>query len=106
VRIGQLCSNLLANALSYGEPGRPVTVTARTAEQFELAVCNSGAPIPPEIMEHLFSPFSRGDVHPSKQGLGLGLYIASEIAKAHGGSLDATSTDELTCFTFRMPLQS
>jgi sigma-B regulation protein RsbU (phosphoserine phosphatase) len=57
-------------------------------------------------MEHLFSPFSRGDVHPSKQGLGLGLYIASEIAKAHGGAIDVTSTDELTCFTFRMPLQS
>jgi sigma-B regulation protein RsbU (phosphoserine phosphatase) len=57
-------------------------------------------------MERLFSPFSRGEVHSSKQGLGLGLYIANEIAKAHGGDIDVTSTDELTCFTFRMPLQS
>jgi sigma-B regulation protein RsbU (phosphoserine phosphatase) len=57
-------------------------------------------------MERLFSPFSRGEVHSSKQSLGLGLYIANEIAKAHGGDIDVTSTDELTCFTFRMPLQS
>jgi signal transduction histidine kinase len=56
-------------------------------------------------MERLFSPFSRGEVRPSQQGLGLGLYIASEIAKAHGGTIDVTSTSEVTCFTLRMPLQ-
>ena len=56
-------------------------------------------------MERLFYPFSRGEVRASQQGLGLGLYIASEIAKAHGGTLDVTSTPKLTCFTLRMPLQ-
>jgi signal transduction histidine kinase len=56
-------------------------------------------------MERLFAPFSRGEVRPSQQGLGLGLYIASDIAKAHGGTIDVTSTLELTCFTLRMPLQ-
>ena len=104
-RIAQLCSNLLGNALTYGTSGEPVTVSARTAEQFELAVCNAGDPIQPETMERLFYPFSRGEVRPSKQGLGLGLYIASEIARAHGGRIDVTSTEERTCFTFRMPLQ-
>ena len=105
VRIGQLFSNLLGNALTYGTEGEPVTVVAKTEEQFELAVCNKGSPIPPDAMELLFSPFSRGEVRPSQQGLGLGLYIASEIAKAHGGTIDVTSTPELTCFTLRMPLQ-
>ena len=105
VRIGQLFSNLLGNALTYGVEGRPVTVTAKTEEEFELAVCNTRDPIPPETMERLFSPFSRGEVRPSQQGLGLGLYIAFEIAKAHGGTIEVTSMPELTCFTLRMPLQ-
>jgi signal transduction histidine kinase len=56
-------------------------------------------------MERLFYPFSRGEVRKSQQGLGLGLYIASEIAKAHGGRINATSTPELTCFTLKMPLE-
>jgi sigma-B regulation protein RsbU (phosphoserine phosphatase) len=105
VRIGQLFSNLLSNAVMYGTEGEPVTVIAKTDEQFELAVCNKGHPIPAAAMTLLFSPFSRGEVRPSQQGLGLGLYIAFEIAKAHGGTIDVTSTPELTCFTLRMPLQ-
>jgi phosphoserine phosphatase RsbU/P len=105
IRIGQLFSNLLSNALTYGSAGEPVTVTAKTEDQFELAVCNAGNPIAPAAMERLFSPFSRGEVRPSQQGLGLGLYIASEIAKAHGGTIDVTSTPELTCFTLRIPLE-
>ena len=56
-------------------------------------------------MERLFFPFWRGEVRPNQQGLGLGLYIASEIAKAHGGTLDVTPTPQLTCFTLKMPLQ-
>ncbi|TAJ84826.1 PAS domain-containing sensor histidine kinase [Reyranella sp.] len=105
MRIGQLFSNLLGNALTYGTEGKPVTVIAKTEEQFELAVCNAGTPIEAAAMERLFQPFSRGEVRPSQEGLGLGLYIASEIAKAHGGTIDVTSTPELTCFTLRMPLQ-
>ena len=104
VRIGQLFSNLLGNALSHGKPGEPVTVTAKTTDLFELVVCNAGSPIAPEAMERLFYPFVRGEVRPSQQGLGLGLYIASEIARAHGGTIDVTSTPEKTCFALRMPL--
>jgi sigma-B regulation protein RsbU (phosphoserine phosphatase) len=105
VRIGQLFSNLLGNAVTYGAEDTPITVAASTRDQFELAVCNAGNPIPPEAMERLFHPFSRGEVRPSQQGLGLGLFIASEIAKAHGGKIDVTSTPELTCFKLTMPLQ-
>jgi sigma-B regulation protein RsbU (phosphoserine phosphatase) len=103
-RIGQLLSNLLGNALTYGALNEPIVVAARTEEQFELSVSNSGAPIAPATIGRLFLPFSRGDVQPSLQGLGLGLYIASEIAKAHDGEITVTSTPERTSFTLKMPL--
>jgi signal transduction histidine kinase len=103
-RIAQLFSNLLGNALSYGTPDKPVLVEASTADgRFELSVANAGEPIPPDAMERLFAPFSRDKCRPCQQGLGLGLYIASEIARAHGGTLAVVSTVEETRFTFRMP---
>jgi sigma-B regulation protein RsbU (phosphoserine phosphatase) len=55
-------------------------------------------------MERLFQPFFRGEVRRSQNGLGLGLHIASEIAKAHGGTLTVESSETETRFTFRMPL--
>jgi signal transduction histidine kinase len=61
--------------------------------------------IPPDALARLFMPFVRGE-HASEKGLGLGLYIASEIAKAHGGALTASSSPAETCFTFRMPLNA
>src|ERR1051325_1863278 len=61
VRIGQLFSNLLGNALTHGVVGGPVTVTAKTEDEFELAVCNAGDQIPPTAMERLFYPFARGE---------------------------------------------
>jgi signal transduction histidine kinase len=104
-RVAQLFSNLLGNALSYGAADAPVRVTARTdGASFELSVANSGEEIPSSTIERLFLPFSRGAVRPSQQGLGLGLYIASEIARAHGGRIDVASSPEETLFTFRMPL--
>lgn len=105
IRIGQLLSNLLSNAQVYGAPDAPVRVHAATdGGMFELSVSNKGDPIPPAAMEKLFEPFTRGDVQPRQKGLGLGLYIASQIARAHGGTLTASSSAEETRFTFRMPL--
>ena len=104
-RIAQLFSNLLGNAMTHGAPTIPIKVRAATgAGVFELSVANGGEPIPPAAMERLFEPFFRGSIRPSQQGLGLGLYIASEIARAHGGELKATSNSTETRFTFRMPL--
>lgn len=103
-RIGQLISNLLGNALTHGAPDQPVLLEARTNEgKFELSVANGGEPISAEAMKHLFQPFFRGDVRPNQMGLGLGLHIASEIARAHGGSLGVTSDQQETRFTFDMP---
>jgi signal transduction histidine kinase len=103
-RIAQLFSNLLGNALSHGSAASPVRVRAASGDgAFELSVANSGDPIPPEAMERLFQPFYRAAVQPSL-GLGLGLYIASEIARAHGGTLAVDSAPNETRFTFRMPI--
>lgn len=103
-RIGQLASNLLANAMTHGDPGRPITFEAITRDgAFILSIANAGNPIPPEVRERLFQPFFRGAHRASQNGLGLGLYIASEIAKAHDGSLRVTSTSDETRFTFEMP---
>ena len=103
-RIAQLLSNLLANALTHGSPEGPVSVSASVDNGvFELSVANSGDPIPSTTIERLFQPFTRAVAGRNQQGLGLGLYIASEIARAHGGTLDVTSTPSRTCFTFRMP---
>ncbi|MHA6685522.1 GAF domain-containing sensor histidine kinase [Mesorhizobium sp. A556] len=106
-RLGQLFSNLLANALVYGDSSAPVRTGALTRDgYFELWVSNAGEPIPATMLDNLFKPFFRGTVRPSQQGLGLGLYIASEIARAHGGTLTALSNRQETRFTFRMPLHS
>ena len=103
-RIGQLASNLLANAITHGAADRPVTFDARTAGNlFTLSVANAGSPIPEDVRGRLFQPFFRAAIRPSRNGLGLGLYIASEIAKAHHGTLDVTSSSEETRFTFSMP---
>jgi sigma-B regulation protein RsbU (phosphoserine phosphatase) len=105
-RIGQMVSNLLGNALTHGSPDKPVKVGASTDNgMFELWVSNAGEPIAAAAMAHLFQPFFRGQVRASLQGLGLGLYIASEIAKAHEGTLTVASTADETRFTFLMPLR-
>jgi signal transduction histidine kinase len=102
-RIGQLFSNLLANAATHGEKGKPIKVSATTSGgRLELSVTNAGGAISEAAMKNLFKPFHRG-VN-AMQGLGLGLYIASEIGRAHNGALDVTSTPEQTRFTFRMPI--
>jgi sigma-B regulation protein RsbU (phosphoserine phosphatase) len=104
-RIGQLVSNLIGNALTHGAPDKPVRVRARTEGGiFELSVANAGEPIPETAMHRLFEPFFRGDARDSRQGLGLGLHIASQIAQAHGGRLAVTSTPDETRFVFTMPL--
>lgn len=103
-RIAQLLSNLIANALTHGAADKPIYVTAScTGEGLTLSVANSGDPIPAATMERLFEPFARSEINPTDQGLGLGLYICSEIARAHGASLSVSSTSEETRFTFFLP---
>jgi signal transduction histidine kinase len=110
-RIAQLFSNLLANSINHGSAESPIRVHAATANGvFELSVANAGEPIPAAAREKLFQPFHRMSSSDdpqsgSQEGLGLGLYIVSEIARAHGGTIEVASSPEETRFTFRMPLQ-
>lgn len=106
VRISQLLSNLIGNAIAHGDAVEPVRVAAVTeAGIFALSVSNAGKEISPDALARLFMPFVRGE-NAGEKGLGLGLYIASEIAKAHGGDLTASSSPAETRFTFRMPLRA
>ena len=95
-RLAQLVGNLVANAMAYGSPDSPVTVTSSVDDtSFAVAVHNDGPPIPSEQQASLFEPMTRG-AHPTDKGrsVGLGLFIVREIARAHGGSAVVTSTAE------------
>jgi sigma-B regulation protein RsbU (phosphoserine phosphatase) len=106
-RIGQLASNLLGNAITYGASDKPIRLGATASSGcFELFIANAGEPIPPAKLAKIFEPFERGTPRGSLQGLGLGLYISSEIAKAHGGNLSVSSNVFETRFAFRMPLDT
>ncbi|MDB5422053.1 MAG: sensor signal transduction histidine kinase [Brevundimonas sp.] len=103
-RIGQLVSNLLGNALVHGDPKAAVRLGAvARAGAFQVWVVNTGPAIPAQARERLFQPFFRGEVRASQQGLGLGLHIASEIARAHGGTLTVASDETETRFTLDVP---
>ncbi|MFP2926414.1 ATP-binding protein [Pyxidicoccus sp. 3LG] len=104
-RLTQVVSNLVGNALQHSPEGTPVTVTLRSeASTAVLEVHNEGAAIPPELRAHLFEPFRRGAHTPGRRGLGLGLYIAHEIVRAHGGGLAVSSSEDAgTTFTVRLP---
>lgn len=105
LRIGQLLSNILGNALVYGAVDVPVVVRARAeGGVFALSVRNGGPTIKPADLGRLFEPFFRAGGRGNREGLGLGLYICAEIAKAHGGTIGVTSERGETCFVLRMPL--
>lgn len=102
-RIQQLLSNLLKNALVYGDRSEPVAVRcASTNGIFELSIVNSGPAITQATIDQLFKPFWRASARASTEGLGLGLFIVSEIARSHGGEMAVRSNDGETRFTFRL----
>lgn len=91
-RLQQIASNLIGNALQHGEPG-PVAVRIDGSErdQVVLSVRNRGV-IPPDVLEGIFDPFRGGDRAPGRgDGLGLGLFIAQQIALAHKGQIEVES---------------
>ncbi|HEY8048657.1 MAG TPA: PAS domain-containing sensor histidine kinase [Ramlibacter sp.] len=105
-RLAQVVGNLVGNAMAYGSPGQPVTVTSRTgAAACEIAVHNFGPPIPDEHAASIFLPMERGErADKGGRSVGLGLYIVSEIAKAHGGRVTVRSNEAMgTEFTVTLP---
>jgi hypothetical protein len=105
-RLQQVASNLLGNALTHGSPTLPVQFTAKEdGDDWVLEVWNAGEPIPAACIDKIFEPFWRHATSGSRNGLGLGLYISSQIVKAHGGTLSVSSTREFgTRFTARFPV--
>ena len=105
-RIEQLLANLIGNAIHHGED--PILVGARDdGDELVLTVHNQGPPIPASLQSRLFEPFHEGARAPgTSQGLGLGLYIASEIVRAHGGAISVSSAEGVgTRFEIRLPRQ-
>lgn len=108
-RLGQLLSNLLANAVQYGRHDQPIRVELTGGkEEVLMTVSNGGDPIPPTHLELIFQSFSRvsSQEPPSdipSSNLGLGLFIAREIALAHGGTISVVSDEAKTAFCVHLP---
>jgi phosphoserine phosphatase RsbU/P len=109
VRIEQMLSNLVGNALVHGSRETPIEVFVDVGEREALlAVTNSGPVIPPERTASIFQPFTRGAAGNGSgdgpRGLGLGLYIVQQIVTAHGGTVAVESSAALgTTFIVRLP---
>lgn len=107
-RLCQVLDNLVINADKYGHPDTPIEVAlASSEESVKLIVSNAGPRIPAESLLHIFEPLKRGLNHGVAEqddgSLGLGLYIAKEIVRAHGGEIDVRSDDVQTVFTVLLP---
>lgn len=107
-RLAQLVGNLVSNAMTYGKPEAPVTVTSSVDESAcSITVHNDGTPIPEEVQARIFQPMTRGtSANGGARSIGLGLFIVREIARAHRGTASLTSTaDAGTTFTASFPRQ-
>ncbi|MFP2908556.1 PAS domain-containing protein [Pyxidicoccus sp. 3LFB2] len=104
-RLAQVVSNLVGNALEHGDAQAPVRVELRAdGPDVVLSVHNRGTPVPAELLPHIFDPFKQARGTSSRRGLGLGLYIAQQLVRAHGGSITVRSSpDDGTEFTVRLP---
>lgn len=110
-RLQQLLTNLANNAAQYGAPGKPIVIDLVGEEQrVLLKVRNQGAVIPKDVLPTLFTslvqlPEEEGNER-ARSSLGLGLFIARQIAEAHGGAIEVVSNEESgTVFTVEVPRQ-
>lgn len=104
-RLCQVATNIVGNAIHHGAPDQPVRVAVdgTQASVVTVAVSNGGT-IAPELLPHLFDPFRGRDRAPGRhQGLGLGLFIAHQVVRAHGGRIDVHSQDGTTRFVVELP---
>lgn len=106
-RIAQMVSNLLSNAVVHGCEMMPVKITGEDeGGVLRICVVNGGSAIPPGQIDSMFLPFRRGEGRSGAQGLGLGLFIASQIAHAHSGQIEVRSDEVETRFMFQAKSQS
>jgi signal transduction histidine kinase len=103
-RVSQALGNLVSNGIEHGQGS--IEVAAYESDDREhviTKITSHGKPIAPDVLPRLFDPFMRGDDAVARRGLGLGLYIAHQIALAHGATIDVTSDDTATVFTITWP---
>ncbi|TDS83680.1 hybrid sensor histidine kinase/response regulator [Comamonas sp. JUb58] len=106
-RLAQVVSNILGNAVKHGAADAPISVRLDGSQPggVRLTIENGGT-IPSALLPDLFKPFRGGERQPGQsEGLGLGLYIAQQIAQAHGGSIQVQSAEGQTRFEIRLPRQ-
>ena len=113
-RLRQAVSNLVGNAVQHGDENAPIDLKLigdgdAAADEVVIVVHNGGSPIAPGELPRIFEPLVRGSSaeypkHNRPGSIGLGLYIAREVARSHGGTIDAASSpDAGTTFTVRLP---
>lgn len=106
-RLRQLISNLLANAVQHGAAQTAIRVFIKSeGQEVILGVCNQGSPIPRSLQAVMFDPLrysSTNGLSRELGGFGLGLYIAQEVAKGHGGVITVSSDKTETAFIVKLP---
>jgi PAS domain S-box-containing protein len=102
-RVAQVASNLIENAIVHGD-GSARVVLRRVEDHVVVTVANDGEPIPAATIPFLFQPFYSRST--SRENLGLGLFIVSEIVKAHCGQIDVSSSSKGTMFTVYWPAEA
>jgi signal transduction histidine kinase len=106
-RVQQLLSNLVVNALTHGTPDTAVKVMLTSdPKEVRIKVTNHGLVIDPVLLSEILRPLQRGALEAelaANDGLGLGLFIASEVAKGHGGHIEVASSGTETVFTAVLP---
>jgi signal transduction histidine kinase len=107
VRLEQVLTNLVSNALKYGR-GKPISVSLeRLAERVRIEVRDQGIGIAPELAGKIFERFGRLGPISHSGGLGLGLYLAREVVDAHGGGISFRSKLNQGCtFVLDLPVRS
>ena len=108
LRVQQMLRNLVSNAITFGAPNTPIRAALRGEEAaVHLEVTNHGPTIDPSALHQIFDPLrrgaSQGDSRDARSGLGLGLFIVREIARAHGGEAEVCSGGGETTFTVCLP---
>ncbi len=109
-RLRQLISNLLGNAVQHGSTVTPITLAVTSTQSgVLLEFRNSGPSIPEELLGVIFDPMRRrlnSGTAAHVGSVGLGLYIAREVAEAHCGSISVVSAGDETVFTVKLPRRS
>jgi len=104
-RIGQVLTNLLANAVKFTPPEGRIEVGARASDgSVEFWVADGGVGIRPDHLSRVFERFYKTDLSRAGGGTGLGLAICKHLVLAHGGSIWAESAGEGQGATFRFTL--